>query len=70
MAANQFEVFGVDVRDYGQLWLAAWRDFLFGDDSPVRAALDSQVKLRFADGATATYQAGLVVSGDHIDFLK
>ncbi len=36
---NQFEVFGVDVRDYGQLWLVAWRDFLFGDDSPIRSCL-------------------------------
>ena len=67
MAVNQFEVFGVDVRDYGQLWVAAWRDFLFGDDSPVRAALDSQVKLKFADGVTATYQAGREVSGDHVE---
>ena len=67
MAANQFEVFGVDVRDYGQLWVAAWRDFLFGDDSPVRAALDSQVKLKFADGTTETYQAGREVSGDHVE---
>jgi len=54
---NQFEVFGVDVRDYGQLWLVAWRDFLFGDDSPIRHALDSQVMLKHADGTTACYQA-------------
>jgi len=55
---NQFEVFGVDVRDYGQLWLVAWRDFLFGDDSPIRSALDSQVTLKHADGTLACYQAG------------
>ena len=55
---NQFEVFGVDVRDYGQLWLVAWRDFLFGDDSPVRSALDSQVTLKHSDGTSACYQAG------------
>ncbi|MDG1013443.1 MAG: PilN domain-containing protein [Luminiphilus sp.] len=67
MAVNQFEVFGVDVRDYGQLWVAAWRDFLFGDDSPVRDALDSQVNLRFSDGAIATYQAGREVAGDHVE---
>ena len=54
---NQFEVFGVDVRDYGQLWLVAWRDFLFGDDSPIRNALDSQVTLRHSDGTSACYQA-------------
>ena len=35
MATNQFEVFGADMRDVGRLWLAAWRDALFGDDSPI-----------------------------------
>ena len=62
MAANQFEVFGVDVRDYGRLWLSAWRDLLFGDDSPVRSALDSQVTLKHPDGTLETYQAGRQVS--------
>ena len=65
MATNQFEVFGVDVRDYGHLWLAAWRDLLFGDDSPVRGALDSQVRLRQADGSVETYQAGNQITGSH-----
>jgi len=63
MATNQFEVFGVDVRDYGHLWLAAWRDLLFGDDSPVRSALDSQVTLRHANGDTENYQAGRRLEG-------
>jgi len=65
VATNQFEVFGVDVRDYGHLWLAAWRDLLFGDDSPIRRALDSQVRLKQADGSAETYQAGAKVSGSH-----
>ena len=60
---NQFEVFGVDVRDYGKLWLVAWRDFLFGDDSPVRSALDSQVTLKHSDGTSACYQASARVEG-------
>ncbi|MBT6038224.1 MAG: hypothetical protein HOH17_03075, partial [Halieaceae bacterium] len=60
---NQFEVFGVDVRDYGQLWLVAWRDFLFGDDSPVRSALDSQVTLKHSDGTSVCYQASVRVEG-------
>ena len=67
MATNQFEVFGVDVRDYGQLWLAAWRDALFGDDSPVRSALDSQVTLRHADGTVETYQAGHPLTGGPVE---
>lgn len=61
-STNQFEVFGVDVRDYGHLWLASWRDLLFGDDSPVRTALDSQVRLRHSDGTSVTYQAGVPVA--------
>ena len=60
---NQFEVFGVDVRDYGQLWLVAWRDFLFGDDSPIRSAFDSEVILKHADGTSSCYQAGRKVRG-------
>ena len=67
MAVNQFEVFGVDVRDFGQLWVAAWRDILFGDDSPIRAALDSQVRLKHADGTTKSYQAWREVAGEHVE---
>ena len=63
MATNQFEVFGVDVRDYGQLWMAAWRDALFGDDSPIRKLLDSEVTLRHSDGESTTYQAGRESTG-------
>lgn len=58
MATSQFMVFGYDVRDYGRLWLAAWRDLLFGDDSPVRNALDSMVTLQEANGQQTTFQAG------------
>jgi len=57
-ADNQFEVFGVDVRDYGRLWLAAWRDFLMGDDSPIRRLLDAAVQLKSSDGTERVYQAG------------
>ena len=58
MATNQFMVFGYDVRDYGRLWLAAWRDLLFGDDSPIRIALDSVVVLEEANGDRSPFQAG------------
>lgn len=58
MATNQFEVFGVDMRDVGRLWLAAWRDALFGDDSPIRQQLDSMVSLTKPDGSVTTHQAG------------
>ena len=61
MAQNQFEVFGVDVRDYGRLVLAAWRDFLYGDDSPVKRVLDSAVSIKQPDGALLHLQGGLQV---------
>lgn len=61
MATNQFMVFGYDVRDYGRLWLAAWRDFLFGDDSPIRSALDSVVPVQMEDGSIQRFQAGRAV---------
>lgn len=61
MVKNQFEVFGVDVRDYGRLWLSAWRDLLFGDDSPIRNALDSPITLKHTDGSLETFQAGCPV---------
>jgi len=58
MAANQFAVFGVDVRDLGRLWQAAWSDFLFGDDSPIRNLLESSVCLIHPDGSKEALQAG------------
>jgi general secretion pathway protein L len=62
MAANQFMVFGYDVRDYGRLWLSAWRDFLLGDDSPVRAIFDSAVLLEFPDGEKKAFHCGQPVA--------
>lgn len=61
MAQNQFEVFGVDVRDYGRLILAAWRDFLHGDDSPVKRVFDSTVAIKQPDGALVHLQGGVEV---------
>ena len=64
MAANQFEILGVDVRDYGRLWVAAWKDLLFGQDSPLRALLDPTVNLMVGDGTTKTYQAGREIANE------
>lgn len=66
MATNQFEVFGVDMRDVGRLWLAAWRDALFGDDSPIRQQLDSMVSLTKSDGSVTTHQAGREINHDPV----
>ncbi len=42
---NQWQLFGFDASQLGHRWRAAWRDFLWGDDSPVRARLDEVVKV-------------------------
>lgn len=57
MAANQFMLFGHDVRDYGRMWLAAWQDFLLGDDSPIRRRLDAAVAIE-VDGSVECWQGG------------
>lgn len=66
MATNQFEVFGVDLRDIGRLWLTAWRDLLFGEDSPLRQRLDSMVSLTTPEGTMTTYQAGKAVGNNEV----
>ena len=40
---QQWTLFGYDTRQVGQHWLAAWRDLLWGDDSPLRQRLDEVV---------------------------
>ena len=56
--ANQWSLFGYDMRSIGQLWIGAWRDFLFADQSPLRSRLDESVRLLHEDGSTI-YQAGV-----------
>jgi Tfp pilus assembly protein PilN len=55
--ANQWSLFGYDMRSIGQLWTGAWRDFLFSEQSPLRARLDEPVRLVGGEGE-AVYLAG------------
>ena len=55
--ANKWELFGFDVRRIGKHWLAAWREFLWGYDSPVKARLDEVVRVR-SGGGLLCYHAG------------
>lgn len=55
--ANKWELFGFDVRRIGKHWLAAWREFLWGYDSPVKARLDEVVRVR-SGGDLLCYHAG------------
>jgi hypothetical protein len=54
---QQWTLFGYDTRQLGQHWLAAWRDLLFGVDSPLRQRLDDVVLLERA-GEAQPYQSG------------
>ncbi|AQA18283.1 hypothetical protein BST95_08615 [Halioglobus japonicus] len=54
---QNWELFGYDMRNVGRHFSAAWRDFLWAYDSPVRHRLDEAVRLQSADGVSF-YQAG------------
>ena len=56
-SGQSWELFGYDMRNVGRHWVAAWRDLLWGYDSPVRRHLDEAVSLRREEG-TACYQGG------------
>ncbi len=49
-ASKQWEILGFDTRRIGSTFVAAWRDFLWGDDSPLRTRLDEVVHLQGEDG--------------------
>ncbi len=63
---SQWLVLGHDVRDSGRLWLAAWRDFLWADDSPVMHVLDDMVSVQRGD-TIETYQGGRQIHGNISD---
>ena len=55
--AQNWELFGYDMRQLGKHWLAAWRSVFWADDSPVRKHLDDVVCLYSLNGSKL-YQAG------------
>ncbi len=59
---QNWELFGYDMRHLGGYWTAAWRDFLWAHDSPVRVRLDEPVALQ-ATGGTTWYQGGAPTAG-------
>jgi hypothetical protein len=54
---NNWELFGFDVRRIGKHWSSAWKDFLWGYDSPVKARLDELVLVHSEQGK-ACYHGG------------
>lgn len=61
-SAQDWEVFGYDVRRLGSVWRYAWKDLLWSDGSPVRRLLDEHVALHTPDGITY-HHAGQPVRG-------
>ncbi len=56
-SGQKWELFGYDTRSLGKVWLSAWREFLWSDESPVRKGLDEVVCLHSGEEATL-YQSG------------
>ena len=61
-SGQNWELFGYDVRKIGSVWRMAWKEFLWGHDSPVKARLGEVVAVETADGVR-NYQGGSPVSG-------
>lgn len=60
-SSQNWELFGYDMRRIGKHWSAAWKDFLWGYDSPVKEQLDELVVVHSEQG-TASYHAGMEVA--------
>ena len=48
-----WNLFGFDVRSIGYYFRSGWRDFLWGEASPVLAAVDEVVRARLRELAAA-----------------
>jgi len=58
-SGRNWELFGYDMRNLRGLFLAAWRDLLWDDASPLRRRLDEPVAVRSEQGEQC-YQGGRV----------
>lgn len=48
--SQNWEFFGYDIRLLGRHWRAAWREFLWGSESPVLERLDEPVRVHSEEG--------------------
>ena len=65
-SGQNWMLFGHDVRQLGKLWRSAWREFLWGYDSPVIERLDENLKV-YSEGGEHLYHAGKRVAGVALD---
>ncbi len=56
-SGQNWDLFGYDVRQVFRHWRAAWREFLWGYDSPVKARLDEVLRVSTEQGVEY-YHAG------------
>jgi len=63
---QNWELFGYDMRRLWRHWLSAWRECLWGYDSPVKARLDEVVKVE-GEGGVEYYHAGSPVQQSETD---
>ena len=52
-ASQNWDLFGYDVRNIGKYWSAAWKEFLWGYDSPVKEQLDELVTVHSEQGSAS-----------------
>ncbi|MFT6052803.1 MAG: general secretion pathway protein L [Halioglobus sp.] len=65
-AGQNWILFGHDVRQLGKYWRSAWREFLWGYDSPVIERLDENLKV-YSEGGEHLYHAGQRLTGPAAD---
>lgn len=56
-AGQNWDLFGYDVRQLWRHWRAAWREFLWGYDSPVKARLDEGLRV-YGEQGVEFFHAG------------
>ncbi|MDP5052627.1 MAG: general secretion pathway protein GspL, partial [Congregibacter sp.] len=54
---NQWMLFGIDMRQFVQQWMSAWRELLLSESSPIRQRLDEPVLL-YRGAETQLFQGG------------
>ena len=57
-SSQPWSLFGYDLRRGVHYFRAGWRDFLWGDGSPVLDAVDEVVQVRQDDGEVRYFRAG------------
>ena len=62
-SSQNWQLFGYDVRHIGKQWRMAWREFLWGHDSPIKARFDDRVLVHGLRG-DEHYHAGARVPSD------